>query len=154
MTKTLTVLASAAMLVVVAVPASAQAAAHKGRTKGGSTITLSVAGKRASSLRTLVPAICVETTGTYKTRAGAKIFQPPGSFAFGGERKAKALQPAAMNMAAKATKNYTVSVRSAGRNRVAGDLKVNFSFIRPGLTIYQMEIWLCQGSTSFTAARR
>src|SRR3954451_17539614 len=44
MSKTVTILTAAA-IAVVAAPAGAQAAAYKGKTKGGTAITLSVSGK-------------------------------------------------------------------------------------------------------------
>ena len=57
-----------------------------------------------------------------------------------------------MNMGAKATKTYTLDLAKKAKNgKVRGDLRVSFSFIRPGLTIYDMEIFMCQGTTKFTA---
>jgi hypothetical protein len=140
------------LLALVAVP-TANAADYSGKTKGGSSISLKLKGKKASGIRTVVPTICIESTGSGKTRAGSELFQPPGSFKLGRKGTAKALQPAAMNMAADATKTYTVELRKSGRRGVKGDLRVSFSFIRPGLTLYDMEIWLCNGTTSFSAKR-
>ena len=99
----------------------------------------------------MVPAMCVETTGSGYTRAGGELFRPPGSFAIGGQHKAKALQPAAMNGGTKATKNYTVKLTNAGGGAVKGKLSVNFSFLIPDLFRNMPYIYMCQGTTTFTA---
>lgn len=153
-TRTLTLI-SALALGVAAAPASAEAKGYSGKTKGGSSITFKLKGKKASKINTAVPTICVETTGSYKSRAGAELFQPPGAYRLGKTAQVKALQPAAMNSGTDATKTYTVDLGGKGKGgRVKGDLRVSFSFIRPGLTIYDMEIWMCSGSTSFSARPR
>ncbi|EHN10044.1 hypothetical protein PAI11_31150 [Patulibacter medicamentivorans] len=133
---------------------AAQAASYRGKTSGGSSIGFSLSGKRISRISTTVPTSCVETTGSFATTAGAELFQPPGSFTVGRTSKVKALQPAAMNQAIKATKNYTVTTRTAGRGRIGGKLAVNFSYLRPGASIYQSYVWICSGSASFTAKAR
>jgi hypothetical protein len=150
-TRTLAVAVAATLVLVPA--ALAKPVAYKGKTKGGSSITFKLTGKKAKSINTVVPTICVETTGTYDSRAGAELFQPPGKFKLGKETKAKALQPAAMNAGNDATKNYTVKLgkKKKRSGKIAGKLSLNFSFIRPGLTIYDLKIFLCQGSTTFSA---
>jgi len=65
--------------------------------------------------------------------------------------KSKALQPAAMNVGAKATKNYEVTVNRRGRT-VSGKLKLNFSFLIPDL--YGARIYICSGVTTFSATPR
>ena len=100
----------------------------------------------------MVPAMCVETTGSGYTRAGAELFRPPGSYALGHRKKAKALQPAAMNQGIKATKNYTVKLRDAGGGAVSGKLSVNYSFLIPDLFRSMSYIYMCQGTTTFTAS--
>jgi len=146
--KKLVTLALAASL--VAVPAGADAAKYKGKTKGGSTITLKAKGNKVSKIRTAVPIVCVETTGTGQTRAGTELFQPPGSFKLGKKAKRKALQPAAINSGNKATKNYTVSVRRSG-GKIKGKLKVNLSFLRLSLFKSLPDTYICSGSTTFSA---
>lgn len=152
MTKALTtaVLAIAALAIGAA---GAQGAAYAGKTRDGSSIRLKVAGTKVSGIRTMVPTSCVETTGSFGTRAGAELFQPPGSFALGRAGRTRALQPAAMNGGTRATKNYAVDVRKAGA-RLTGTLRVNFSFLRPGVDIYHSYIWVCTGSTKFSLAPR
>src|SRR3712207_3365373 len=88
--------AAAAALSFCLVPA-AEAAKLSGTTKDGSKITLKRSGAKVSAIKTMVPAMCVETTGSGRTRAGGELFTPPGSFVLGGQRKTKAVQPAAMN---------------------------------------------------------
>ena len=146
--KKLATLALAASLMVV--PAGADAAKYKGKTKGGNKITMKVKGNKASKIRTLVPMVCVETTGTGQTRAGAELFQPPGRFKIGKTTKRKALQPAAINSGSKATKNYTVSVKRKG-GKLKGKLKVNLSFLRLSLFKTLPDTYICSGSTTFTA---
>jgi hypothetical protein len=140
-------LAAAASLAIV--PAAGAATLH-GTTKDGSKITLKRSGSTVSKIRTLVPTMCVETTGSGSTRAGGELFEPPGSFALGAQRKVKALQPSAMNHGTEATKNYTVKLTGAGR-AVRGKLSVNFSFLIPDLFRNMPYIYMCQGTTSFTA---
>src|SRR4051812_31750386 len=120
--RTAAVAATAAL--AVAVPSAGAATLH-GTTGGGSKVTLKRSGAKVSKIRTMVPTMCVETTGSGFTRAGGELFRPPGAFAMGRERKAKALQPAAMNHGTKATKNYTVKVTNAGGRAVSGKLSVN-----------------------------
>ncbi len=134
----------------VGVPA-AGAATLQGTTKDGSKITLKRSGSKVSNIKTMVPTICVETTGSGRTRAGGELFRPPGSFAIGSQGKAKALQPAAMNSGTEATKNYTVKLNGAGGRAVSGKLSVNFSFLIPDLFRNMPYIYMCQGTTSFVA---
>jgi hypothetical protein len=129
----------------------AGAAPYKGKTKGGSSVTFALNGKKVTGIRTVVPTICLETTGNYSSRAGGELFQPARPSRVGGTVKSKALQPAAMNSGIEATKNYEVTVRKRGK-LVSGKLKLNFSFLIPDL--YGARIFICSGSTSFTARPR
>jgi len=126
----------------------AGAATYKGKTKGGSSVTFNLNGTKATGIRTVVPTLCLETTGGYSSRAGSELFQPVAAARIGGTVKSKALQPAAMNVGAKATKNYEVTLKKRGRT-VSGKLKLNFSFLVPDL--YGARIYICSGSTTFTA---
>jgi hypothetical protein len=129
----------------------AGAAPYKGKTKGGSSVTFALKGKKVTGIRTVVPTICLETTGNYGSRAGGELFQPVKPAPVGKTVKSKALQPAAMNSGIEATKNYEVTVRKRGKV-VSGKLKLNFSFLIPDL--YGARIYICSGSTSFTARPR
>jgi hypothetical protein len=129
----------------------AAAATLRGTTEDGTKITLKRSGSKVSKIRTMVPAMCVETTGSGFTRAGGELFRAPGSYAVGRQRKAKALQRAAMNQGIKATKNYTVKLTDAGGGAVSGKLSLNFSFLIPDLYRSMPYIYLCQGTTTFTA---
>jgi hypothetical protein len=141
--------AALAASLAAGVPAAGATTLH-GTTKGGNSITLKRSGGKVTKIKTLVPTMCVETTGSGYTRAGGELFQPPGSFGLGGARKAKALQPSAMNHGTKATKNYTVKLKPAGRG-VRGKLSVNFSFLIPDLYRSLPYIYSCQGVTTFAA---
>ena len=145
------------MLVVaglLALPtASSAAVRYKGRTSGGSSITLKRSGTAIGSIRTVVPTICTETTGSGLSRAGAELFQPPGRTTLGRTRKVKALQPAAMNSGSKATKNYTIRATRSGR-RIKGKLKLSFSFLRLDLFRSTPYIYLCSGTATFVARPR
>lgn len=147
-------IAIAALGLVAGTASAAPNAAYRGKTKGGSSITFSVAGKRISQIRTIVPTICVETTGSYKSRAGGELYQPPGSFAVGTTAQVKALQPAAMNKGTKATKTYTFTSSAGPGGSITGKLRVSFSFITLGLDAYHSYIWLCTGTTTFSASAR
>jgi hypothetical protein len=134
--------------------ATADAATYAGRTAGGTTIRFKLDGKRIRALSTTVPTVCLETSGSGMTRAGAELFQPPGSFALGRTGKARALQPAAMNQGIRATKNYTVTTKAAGAGKVSGALELSFSYLRPGIDIYRSYTYVCSGKTRFTATAR
>ena len=56
-----------------------------------------------------------------------------------------------MNQGIKATKNYTVKLTDAGGGAVSGKLSLNFSFLIPDLYRSMPYIYLCQGTTTFTA---
>ena len=154
-TRTLTsILMSALALAVVVAPASSEAKGYSGKTKAGTSISLKVSGNRASGIKTTVPTVCLETMGSYQSRAGVELFTPPGKFKLGKTGTAKELQPAAMNQGIEATKNYTVSLSKAKNGKVRGDLRVSFSFMRPGPSIYSSYIYVCNGATSFSARAR
>lgn len=129
----------------------AGAAPYRGKTKGGSSITFALKGDRVTGIRTVVPTICLETTGGYTSRAGSELFQPVAAGRIGRKVKSKALQPAAMNVGAKATKNYEVTLNLRGRV-VSGKLSLNFSFLIPNL--YGAQIYICNGTTTFSASPR
>jgi hypothetical protein len=149
MRRALAALATAVSLTAV-VPA-ADAATYKGKTEGGGRIGFTLSGGKVSRVDGAVPAVCVETMGSYQQRAGVELFQPPGSFRLGRSAQVKALQPAAMNEGINATKTYTVAFNAAGRGRVSGKLRLSFSFLRPGPSIYQSYIYMCSSSVSFSA---
>src|SRR4051812_6380130 len=131
---------------------TAGAATLHGTTDGGNTITLKRSGTKITKIKTMVPTMCTETTGSGQTRAGGELFRPPGAFRVGRERKTTALQAAAMNHGTKATKNYTVKVTSAGGRGLSGKLSVNFSFLIPDLFRSLPYIYLCQGTATFSAS--
>jgi hypothetical protein len=130
---------------------AARAATYKGKTDGGGSISFRLSGNRVSGVNGAVPTVCLESMGSYQSRAGVELFQPPGSFPLGRTAQVKALQPAAMNQGIKATKTYTFSAKQARSGRVKGRLRVSFSFLRPGPSIYQSYIYLCSSSVSFSA---
>lgn len=138
-------------LAAASTAAAAGQAEYRGKTKAGTSIKFRVAGKTLSGLSTAVPVVCLETTGSYSSNSGVEIYQPPGAFRIGTTAKTKALQPAAMNRGIKATKNYTVTTASSG-GRVTGTLKISYSFLRLGADPYHSLIYICSGTTTFTAA--
>jgi hypothetical protein len=142
-----------ALIVSLAGPGGASAATYKGKTEGGGRIAFDVSGKTVRRITGAVPTTCLETMGSYQSRSGVELFQPPGAFRLGRSAQVKALQPAAMNQGINATKTYTVALRKAGR-RVAGTLRLSFSFLRPGPSIYQSYIYMCSSSVSFSAKER
>jgi hypothetical protein len=153
--RNLVLVACAALVALLLATASAASAAttYAGKTKSEASVSFKLSGSKVSGLKTTVPAVCLESTGSYGSRAGVELFMPPGSFTLGRTKQVKDLQPAAMNQGIKATKTFTVSLRRSG-GRVAGKLRVSFSFMRPGMTIYDSYIYFCTGSTSFSAGPR
>ena len=148
-------IALAAIALVTATAASASsAAAYKGKTKGGTGITFTLSGKRISTVRSAVPTVCVETTGSGQTRAGVELFQSSATFVLGTTGKAKGLQRSAMNAANPTTMNYTFSSKKTASGAITGTLKISFSFLRPGIDLYHSYIFLCSSTTTFTASAR
>jgi len=149
----------AVLAVVAAIAAALQATpahattvtAYKGKTEGGGRISFRLAGNTISHLSGGVPTVCLETMGSHQSTAGAELFQPPGRFRLGRTTQIKALQPAAMNQGIKATKTYTLRATRARAGRVKGRLRLSFSFLRPGPSIYQSYIYICSSSVSFSA---
>jgi len=139
-----------AAIAAVGLTAPAAAAPYKGKTEGGSTIRFDRRGNQLKGMRTVVPTVCLETTGGYDSRAGGEIFRPPRAV-LGRKVKSKALQPAAMNRGIEATKSYTVEAKRAGK-RVKGRLSLSYSFLIPDL--YGSKVYVCSGSTTFTAGPR
>lgn len=125
---------------------------YTAKTENGGKFKFSLSGKKVTRVNGAVPAICLETTGSYQTRAGSELFSPPGSFTLGRTGKAKALQPAAMNQGTKATKNYTVTMSQSG-SKIKGKVKLSYSFLTPGYDIYHSYIWICSSSVKFTATK-
>ena len=150
-TRSLAALAAACSMIAAA-PA-AEAATYKGRTEGGGRISFSLSGGTIGRVTGAVPTVCLETMGSYQSRSGVELYQPPGAFRLGRTAQVKALQPAAMNRGIKATKNYTVSARRSG-GKVKGKLKVNLAFFIPDLFRRLPYTYICSGSTSFSAKAR
>lgn len=145
------------LLALVVGPAQAGAKApasgkYTAKTENGGKFSFRLAGRKITGINGTVPVICVETTGSYQTRAGAELFRPPGSFTLGKTKKSKALQPAALNGGNEATKNYEVSIKASG-SKLRGKVKLNYSFLSLGPDIYSSYIWLCSSSVGLTAKR-
>jgi hypothetical protein len=87
-------------------------------------------------------------------RAGAELFQPPGSFRIGRSGRTEALQDAAMHHA-EVTKHYRVSLRRTRGGGFKAKLHVNFSFQTVGYNSWGpfLQGWVCQGDDTFTAGR-
>jgi hypothetical protein len=152
--RTRSLAALAAALSMVAVAPTAEAATYQGKTEGGGRISFNLSGSKISRVDGAVPTVCLETMGSYQSRAGAELFQPPGSFRLNRSTQVKALQPAAMNQGIEATKTYTFQARSSGNGRVSGRLRLSFSFLRPGPSIYQSYIYMCSSAVSFSAKEK
>jgi hypothetical protein len=86
--------ALAAALSIVAAAPAADAATYKGKTDGGGKIGFRLSDNRISGVNGAVPTVCLETMGSYQSRAGVELYQPPGSFRLGRTAQVKALQPA------------------------------------------------------------
>lgn len=125
---------------------------YSAKTENGGRFKFKLTGKKISRINGTVPVICVETSGSFQSKAGAELFQPPGGFTLGKNKKAKALQPAALTSGSKVTKNYDVMITGSGP-KLRGKVKLNYSFLTPGPDIYSSYIWLCASSVSLTAKR-
>jgi len=145
------------LLIILILPSQSQAkkpaaGTYTAKTEAGGKFTFKLAGKKITGVKGTLPAICVETTGSGQTRAGSELFDPPGAFTLGKAKKAKALQPAAMNRGTEATKNYEVLIKGNGP-KLKGKVKLNYSFLTLGPDVYSSYIWICQSSVSLTAKK-
>ena len=127
---------------------TANAAAYKGKTKGGSSITFAVKGKRVTGINTVVPTICLQSGGSYGSSAGAETYRPVRAAVIGKTVKSKALQSAAMHFGVDVTKFYEVKLKRRGRV-VSGKLRLSYSYFVPDL--WNPRTYICSGSTTFTA---
>jgi len=134
-----------------AIPAHAAGATYKGKTEGGGRLSFRLAGNTVSRVSGAVPMVCLESMGSYESRSGAELFQPPGRFRVGRTAQVKALQPAAINRGIKATKTYTLRADRAGAGLVKGRLRLTLSYMALGPSIYQSYIYMCSSSVSFSA---
>ncbi|HTU15106.1 MAG TPA: hypothetical protein VMF31_07905 [Solirubrobacterales bacterium] len=145
------------LALVIAAPTQAAAKApangiYTAKTENGGKFTFKLAGRKITRINGTVPVICVETTGSSQSRAGAELFQPPGGFTLGKGKKTKALQPAALDGGVEVTKNYDVLIKGNGP-KLKGKVKLNYSFLTPGPDIYSSYVWICAGSVSLTAKK-
>ena len=134
--------------------AMAKPVRYAGKTKAGTKITFRLSGHKLSRIRTYVPTLCVSSRSR-TTRAGAETFEPSArlTFALGRTTKRKASkQTSAMAPGHKTTKTYTVASQRGKAGKIAGKLRVSFSWFVPDL-FNNWTIMLCSGSTRFTAHR-
>ena len=126
---------------------------YEGKIEKGGRVKFRLDGKRVTRINGLVPTLCLEFGGSYDTRFGLEYFNPPGAFILGRSREAKASQPLALATGSKSTKHYTVTLKTAGSNRVKGRLKLWYTFLTYGYPYYAY-MWQCSSKVDFTARRR
>ncbi|HEY8466107.1 MAG TPA: hypothetical protein VIL04_04825 [Solirubrobacterales bacterium] len=136
----------AVALALAAIPAEASAEKYTGKTTGGTKITFKRDGAKVKNLKTMIFVTCVSLQ-TPTPRSGIDFYQPPKSVRIGRESKQKKLQPSAV-AGWDVTKNYAVKLSRKGK-KVKGKLDLNYSFVQPDL--YNPKIYICQGTTRFTA---
>ena len=134
--------------------ATAKPVRYAGKTKAGTKITFRLSGHKLSRIRTYVPALCVSSRQPdHAGRSRAFAPSPRLTFALGRTTKRKASkQTSAMAPGHKTTKTYTVASRRGKAGKIAGKLRVSFSWFVPDL-FNNWTIMLCSGSTRFTAHR-
>jgi hypothetical protein len=155
MKKAFVIPAVLAALAVAAAPAAAKSVAYKGKTKAGDTITFTRDGPKIKNIQSMVPTICVTSSGgTGGSSAGGDLYKPPGAYALGQTVKRKALQRTPF-YPDEVTKSYTVATKGAGNGKVTGKLDENFSYSILGIDPFSgnsyIRIFLCRGVTTFTA---
>jgi hypothetical protein len=156
MSRALTTAIAVVALMAAAPAVEAKSVSYKGKTKGGHAITFKRSGSTLKSIKTLVPTVCVPTTGGGQSpKAGADIYQPGASFKLGKTGKTKVLQNSTFGYG-KHTKNYTFSSKKGKRGKITGKLDVNFSYLVPNLYggFGSYSIYICRGVTSFSASPR
>jgi hypothetical protein len=156
MKKTLVIPAALAALAVAAAPAGAKSVAYKGKTKAGNTITFTRDGSKIKNVQSMVPTICMSSTGgTGGSSAGGDPYKPPGAYVLGQTVKRKALQRTPF-YPSEVTKNYTLTTKPGRNGKVTGKLDENFSYSILGIDPFSgnsyIRIFLCRGVTTFTAA--
>ncbi len=133
-------------------PAAAKTTHYSGTTDGGQSMAFKRTGNTISGFRGSIPTTCVPVRGG-TPRAGAELFEPPGSYRIGRQRKTQAVQDAAMHYA-DVTKHYRVRLTRTRRGGFKARLHVNFSFQTVAYDSWGpfLQGWVCQGDDSFTAA--
>jgi hypothetical protein len=160
MRKGLTVALVAALAMTVAVAPAADAKGKKkkpfagnfsGKTLAGTDIKMNVTKNgQVRNIDGTVFVYCMSAQTT-QTRAGVELFQPPAGPRLGQTLQNTALQPSGV-ASRDVTKTYTTTVRRAGKNKIAGELRLSFSYFIPDLYGY-WKIFLCTGTTEFSASR-
>jgi hypothetical protein len=144
-------------LAVCVAPAAAKgkkkqpfAGAFHGTTTGGSSISLNVARSgQVSAVNSSIYVVCLSAQSS-TPKGGVELFTPPTAPKLGQTAIVEAMQPSAVG-ARTLTKHYTTTVRRAGKKAVSGELKLSFSYFIPDL--YFPRIYLCSGSTQFSASK-
>jgi hypothetical protein len=160
MKRTLTTALVAALALTVAAAPAAEAKGKKkkafagnfaGKTASGTSISMNVTkGGQVRNVNGTVFVYCMSAQTT-QTKAGVETFQPPAGPKLGQTVQNTALQPSGV-ASRDVTKTYTTTVRRAGKNKVAGELRLSFSYFIPDLYGY-WKIYLCTGTTEFSASR-
>lgn len=152
--KTAAVLAAATMLFAAA-PATAKkkqasTGTYAGKTTGGANITFKLAkGGKVKDLSSGIFVSCISAQSS-TPKGGVETYAPPAGTKL-GTTEGEVKQPSALAWGMDVTKHYTTTLRKAGKTRVAGELKMSFSYMIPDL--YYPRIYMCYGTTEFTARR-
>ncbi|HEU4656816.1 MAG TPA: hypothetical protein VFR97_04805 [Capillimicrobium sp.] len=148
-----TLAATALTAVAVALPATATAkpVAYEGRTSSG-TVTFDRSGDTVSNLRGLVFVACASTK-TSDTKAGAELFDPPGTVAMGHEVELEAEGDSAV-ASHRVTKTYRMTLTPGRRGVVRGELHLTFMLFEPMFDVFgtiDTNTFLCGGEAAFKA---
>jgi len=157
MKKTLTLtLATAALLAAAASASAAKPVPYAGKTSGGHKITFAVKKNVAWGLSTGIPVTCVPIQGNVTApTVGVDLFDGTNwGFRIHGKVQKYKEDRKPYAYYNEVEMNHDVTIRRTGRGRVAGKLRLQYSFLIPRYPIGTFNIYSCLGTATFKARAR
>jgi hypothetical protein len=145
-------LMAAAALIAVAAPAAnaAKGIPYQGKASGGEKVTFTLRKNRLIEFVTGVPTTCLSIQGGGAPMTGMEFWNFTDiklglkDFKWSEESKPSFFYN-------EVTRNHTLTVQRAGRNRIKGKIRVQYEFLIPKYPIGTFSIYSCLGEATFSA---
>ena len=152
MRKLITLMAAAALIAVAAPAANAahRGTPYKGKASGGEKVTFTLHKNRLYDFITGVPTTCLAIQGGGAPMTGMEFWNFTDiklglkDFKWSEESKPSFFYN-------EVTRNHTLTVRRAGKNRIAGKIRVQYEFMIPKYPPGTFTIYSCLGNATFSA---
>lgn len=154
-TLSLALLAAAVLPAAGATAAKSKSVPYKGRTSGGHKIVFDVNKNVVWWLSTGIPVTCVPIQGNVTTPStGVDVFDgTKWGFRLNGKVQKFTETRKPYGYYNEVDMNHDVTVRRTGPNRIAGKLRLQYSFLIPRYPIGTFNIYSCLGTVKFKAKR-